>query len=107
MLKYPEISPVIFQVGPIALRWYGLMYAISFLVLLVVMRRESRKGFLPLPEEAVERLFIYMVISLILGARIFYVIFYGSDVMDRGTGEIFAIWHGGLSFHGGLAGVAL
>ena len=100
MLKYPEISPVIFQIGPLALRWYGLMYAVSFFLLITLMRRQAARGFLPLSERMVERLFMMLVVCILAGARLFYILFYsnifsGSSAMLSSPFEAFAIWHGG------------
>jgi phosphatidylglycerol:prolipoprotein diacylglycerol transferase len=107
MLRYPEISPVIFQIGPLTLRWYGLMYALSFFLLINIMRRQAQQGFLPLSERMVERLFVYLVVCILAGARLFYVIFYSTTSIWSDPLESVAIWHGGLSFHGGFAGVLL
>ena len=112
MLKYPEISPIIFQIGPLALRWYGVMYAFSFFGLITIMRRQSMDGFLPLSERMVERLFIYLVICILAGARIFYILFYGNILSGPNSIvanplEALALWHGGMSFHGGFAGILL
>lgn len=114
MIQYPNISPVIFEIGPLTLRWYGLMYAVSFFLLVTIMRRQSLaySGFLPLSERMVERLFVYLVVCILAGARLFYVVFYGdffsgpNNVFDHPL-EVLAIWHGGLSFHGGFAGILL
>jgi len=107
-MRFPEISPILIQIGPLALRWYGLMYAISFFILVTVMRKEAARGFLPLNEKWVERLFLFLVFFILGWARIFYVVFYGSDILESGDFfELFALWHGGLSFHGGLFGIAL
>ncbi len=100
-----SINPVFFEIGPLQLRWYGLMYSISFLILIFVLRRERRQGFLPLPEVAVERLFLGLIGGVLIGARVFYVIFYAPELILDGPLEWIAIWHGGLSFHGGLSGV--
>jgi prolipoprotein diacylglyceryl transferase len=100
-----SIDPVFFEIGPLQLRWYGLMYSISFLILIFVLRRERRQGFLPLPEVAVERLFLGLIGGVLIGARVFYVIFYAPELILDGPLEWIAIWHGGLSFHGGLSGV--
>jgi phosphatidylglycerol:prolipoprotein diacylglycerol transferase len=115
MLKYPAISPVIFQVGPVVLRWYGLMYAVSFFTLISIMRRQARLGFLPLSERMVERLFILLVVFILAGARLFYILFYSNIFAGASSPpsiissplEALAIWHGGLSFHGGFAGILL
>lgn len=105
MFKYPEISPVMIEIGPLALRWYGFMYAVSFYLLINIMRRQSRIGFLPLSEAMVERLFVYLVICILAGARLFYQVFYSTNSFLSNPFESIAIWHGGMSFHGGFAGI--
>lgn len=107
MLKYPDISPVIFEIGPIALRWYGVTYAVSFFTLVTIMRRQAAEGFLPLSEQMVERLFMYLVVLILALARVFYVVFYSPEIIWTNPAEIPAIWHGGMSFHGGFAGILL
>ncbi|MEW6055533.1 MAG: prolipoprotein diacylglyceryl transferase [Bdellovibrionota bacterium] len=107
MLTFPQISPVIVQIGPLALRWYGLMYAVSFYLLLQLMRKSAQSRFLPLDAILVERLFLYLVVFILAGARVFYVLFYGNSGFLKDPLEIFALWHGGMSFHGGLAGIAI
>lgn len=105
MLTYPEFSPVIFQIGPVALRWYGMMYAVSFFLLITLMRRQAAAGFLPLKPKYVERLFVFLVLFILAGARIFYVVFYSTTPLWDDPLEAIALWHGGLSFHGGFAGI--
>ena len=108
MFTYPSfLSPILFSVGPITLRWYGLMYAVSFWITAQHFRKQAKEKFLPMSPDDVEKFFVAEVISLLVGARIFYVLFYQPKLLEDGLMEVIAIWHGGLSFHGGLVGVVL
>jgi phosphatidylglycerol---prolipoprotein diacylglyceryl transferase len=121
MIPYPHIDPEIVRIGPIALRWYGLMYVAGFTssYLLVQhqlkkMRREpGRKGgsaqraVNAIPDAFVDSVYTYLVIGLILGARLGYVLFYDLASYTRNPLEVFAVWHGGMSFHGGMIGSLL
>ena len=104
MLQFPHIDPVIFQIGPFAMRWYGLMYIIGFVVsyALTVYQIGSRK--LRIDREAIDDLFFYLILGLIVGARLGYVVFYNPGFYIDNPLEVFMVWHGGMSFHGGLIG---
>ncbi len=105
MLQFPHIDPVIFKIGPFAMRWYGLMYILGFLAsygLTVYQLRGNRKP--GIPREAVDDLFFYLIIGLIVGARLGYAVFYNPGFYIDNPLEVFMVWHGGMSFHGGLAG---
>lgn len=105
MLPFPDIDPVIFRIGPLAMRWYGLMYILGFLAgygLTVYQLRGNRKP--GISREAVDDLFFYLIIGLIVGARLGYAIFYNPGFYIENPLEVFMVWHGGMSFHGGLAG---
>lgn len=105
MLPFPHIDPVIFRIGPLAMRWYGLMYILGFLAgygLTVYQLRGNRKP--GISREAVDDLFFYLIIGLIVGARLGYAIFYNLGFYIENPLEVFMVWHGGMSFHGGLAG---
>lgn len=107
MLIYPKIDPVIFQIGPFAIRWYGLMYIISYIVCLFLckyqLKERSKKELYPF----LENLFFYSFLSLIIGARLGFCFFYYPDYFFRNPLEIIAIWKGGMSFHGGLIGAVV
>ena len=105
MLTYPKINPVIVRIGPVAIRWYGVMYLLGFLAAYFVIRRLSRKRGVPLEGEALSDLLFYDVLGVILGGRIGYVLFYNLPYYLHHPLRIFAVWEGGMSFHGGLLGV--
>ncbi len=104
MIPYPDINPVIVRVGPFAIRWYGVMYLLGFAASYLLVKYQIRKKKLPLPKDFLDSLYSYVIIGLLLGARLGYVLFYDLPSYIRHPLEIFAVWHGGMSFHGGLIG---
>lgn len=99
------MDPVLIQIGPFVIRYYGLMYVLGTLAGIYLLRRESRRLNLPLSEDSQVNLVLLVVFAGILGGRIYYVIF-NWDYYSRNPAEIPALWHGGLAIHGGLiAGV--
>ena len=98
-------SPEIVSIGPITLRWYGLLFASAFLVGLFIARKmfEADKA----PEEWLDKAFIYMVLGAVLGARLGHVFFYDWDYYFRHLSEIPKIWEGGLASHGGAIGIII
>lgn len=107
MLKYPQIDPVIFQLGPIAPRWYGLMWLLGFLFVHRRLRKYWRWLNLPTAETS-DTVLGWLVFGTILGARLVYVFFYNLEgTLEGPWWEIFAVWHGGLAFHGGLVGMLI
>ena len=107
MLQYPALDPIIFSVGPIAIRWYGMMYLLGFLAAYLLGRYRSKRPGSPLAAEQVEDLIFYGAIGAVLGGRVGYVFFYGFDHFVADPVWLFRIWEGGMSFHGGLLGVLL
>ncbi|HEY4999410.1 MAG TPA: prolipoprotein diacylglyceryl transferase, partial [Usitatibacter sp.] len=106
MLTHPQFDPVIFSLGPLAVRWYGLMYVIGFIAVIVLGKYRVRKGLAPgLTERDVDDLLIYGVLGVILGGRLGYVLFYKFSHYLAHPAEILQIWAGGMSFHGGFLGV--
>ncbi len=105
MLTYPRIDPVIFRLGPLAVRWYGLMYVLGFLAVHLLVGYQSRKYKLEKLAKNYEDLDFYLILSLILGARIGYILFYNLTYYLHHPAEMIAIWKGGLSFHGALIGL--
>jgi len=102
---YPFLDPVLFRVGPLEIRWYGFMYLCGFLVAYFVIRAELRRKCGPVPVEAAGDLLFYLIVGLLVGARIGYAVFYNAPVYASAPWEIFALWHGGMSFHGGMVGM--
>ena len=105
MLNYPHIDPVIFSLGFVKVRWYGLMYVIGFLLAWWLARvRAAKNGSLIKPEQ-VDDLIFYAMLGVIIGGRLGYCIVYGWDQLISDPLYIVKITEGGMSFHGGLAGV--
>jgi len=107
MLNFPNISPNIIEIGPFKLRWYGLMYVLGFLASYILISRQKKARRIGLRGAMLQDLILYLAIGLILGARFGYLLFYQipnfRDYLQNPL-EIIAIWHGGMSFHGGLLG---
>lgn len=107
MLTYPQIDPEIFRIGPLAVRWYGMMYLLGFLGAYALIRTLARERNLPLTREGVGDLLFYGVLGVILGGRLGYVLFYNLPFYIDNPLQVFAVWEGGMSFHGGLLGVVV
>jgi phosphatidylglycerol:prolipoprotein diacylglycerol transferase len=115
VIPYPHINPEIVRIGPVALRWYGLMYAAGFAASFLLVRHQINKMDRPggkekerkgaaFPQGFLDSLYTYLVLGLVLGARLGYVLFYDLSTYLRNPAEVFAVWHGGMSFHGGMIG---
>jgi len=107
MIPYPKISPEIIKIGPLSIRWYGLMYLIGFICSYLIVKREINRRGLQVEKDFLENLYFYLILGLLLGARLGYVLFYNLPHYLNHPLEVFAIWQGGMSFHGGLIGVIL
>jgi phosphatidylglycerol:prolipoprotein diacylglycerol transferase len=107
MMTFPHIDPVIFHFGPFAVRWYGMMYLLGFGAAYLLIRHLSRLRSLPLPADGISDLLFYGVLGVVLGGRLGYVLFYNPRQYLSNPGDIFAVWQGGMSFHGGLLGVVI
>ena len=108
MLVHPQFDPILFSLGPLAVRWYGLMYVIGFIAFIVLGKRRVRQGLgHGLEVKDVDDMLLYGVLGVILGGRLGYVLFYKPAYYLDHPGEILQIWSGGMSFHGGFVGVML
>ena len=106
MLVHPQFDPVIFSFGPLAVRWYGLMYVIGFIAVIMLGKLRVRQGLSgEITEKDVDDMLIYGVVGTILGGRLGYVLFYKLEHYLEHPAEILQIWAGGMSFHGGFLGV--
>jgi len=106
-MLFPSIDPVFLRLGPLQFRWYGLMYVIGFLASYFLIRNESHRRNLDLDNEAVADLIFCLALGVVAGGRLGYVLFYDLGAYLAHPLKIFAIWQGGMSFHGGLIGVSL
>ena len=100
-----DIDPVIFSLGPLQLRWYGLMYVIGFLIGGQILKYLVRKGFFQIPEKRVDVLITYLLVGMFFGARLAYVFIYNWSYYRNHLLEIAFVWQGGLSFHGAVVGM--
>lgn len=107
MWSFTDIDPIAFQVGPLAVRWYGLMYLFGFVGGYFVARWVARKRGFALHNEKLMELVSYVAIGVVLGGRLGYVIFYNLSYYLADPLQVFAFWHGGMSFHGGMLGAML
>jgi phosphatidylglycerol:prolipoprotein diacylglycerol transferase len=108
MLTHPQFDPVAFHVGPLAVRWYGLMYLAGFVLFIVLGRRRARQQMLTgWRLSDVDDMLFYGVFGVILGGRLGYVLFYKPLYYFAHPLEVFEVWHGGMSFHGGFLGVLI
>ena len=112
VIPFPEIDPVLVQFGPFAVRWYALAYiaglVIGWRVALRLVDAENLWGNRARPDRlTIDDLLIYWALGIVLGGRLGNVIFYDLDYYLTYPSEILAIWHGGMSFHGGLIGAVI
>ena len=108
MLIHPQIDPVAIAVGPLAVRWYGLMYLVGFGMAFLLAHSRIKHGKSGNVSFAVfDDLFFYCVLGVVLGGRLGYVLFYKPGYYFSHPMEILAVWQGGMSFHGGFLGVLL
>lgn len=103
MLIHWHIDPVIVSIGPVALRWYGLLFAAPFLAGLSFFRRVFREE--GITESNLDRLLLYSVLGTVIGARLAHCFFYDPQYYFADPLKILAIWEGGLASHGGIAGL--
>lgn len=107
MLTYPVINPVALAIGPLKIHWYGLMYLLAFSLAWLLARWRSQYYQLAWTPEQISDLIFYSALGVILGGRMGYMIFYNMTQLLHQPLSLFAIWEGGMSFHGGLIGVVL
>jgi phosphatidylglycerol---prolipoprotein diacylglyceryl transferase len=101
------IDPVIFSVGPFQVRWYGAMYVLGFLVGGFILKYLAEKKFWPLPKEAIDKYITWLIVGMFFGARLFYVFLYNWEYYSVNPVDMFAVWKGGLSFHGAVFGMCI
>ena len=105
MLIHPNFDPIVFSVGPLAVRWYGLMYLLAFASFWWLGVRRIGAGRAPITRLQFDDLLFGGIIGVILGGRLGYVLFYKPAYYLSHPLEVFAVWQGGMSFHGGFLGV--
>ena len=108
MFVHPQFDPIAISIGPLAVRWYGLMYLVAFILFVVLGRVHARRQpALRWDAQQIDDLLFYGVLGVILGGRLGYVLFYKPAYYLAHPAEILAVWQGGMAFHGGFLGVLL
>ncbi len=99
-------SPLIFELGPLQVRWYGVLYMSGFVICYFILKKLIHEKYFNYPLAKLDNLIIYIVLGVILGARLLYVLIYDNFLEHlQHPWTIFAIWQGGLSFHGSILGM--
>lgn len=112
-IPFPTIDPVLLSLGPLQIRWYALAYIAGILLAWHYLKRVARQAQLwphdksPASEEQIDDFVLWATLGIVIGGRLGYVLFYNLDAYLANPAEIVAIWNGGMSFHGGFAGVML
>lgn len=107
VIDLPYINPIALQAGPLAVHWYGLMYLFSFILGYFYLRTKIKKNQLKLSIDQLNDLIFIICLCLLIGGRLGYVIFYNFHQYWQDPISIFAVWQGGMSFHGGFIGIAV
>lgn len=106
-MTFPHLDPVIFSFGPLAIRWYGMMYLFGFICGYFMMCHVAKLRQMPIKNEMISDLLFYGVLGVVLGGRLGYTLFYNTRFYLNHPLKIFYVWEGGMSFHGGLIGVVI
>lgn len=107
VIPYPRIPPAIVSIGPIAIRWYSVMYVVGYVLGYRLVLRRIHTGRSSLSSADLDNLIWYLVAGMLIGARLVYVLVYGRAEYSAHPWEAFAVWRGGLSFHGAIAGMTV
>jgi phosphatidylglycerol:prolipoprotein diacylglycerol transferase len=105
VIPYPRIPPTIVSVGPFAIRWYSIMYVVGYVLGYSLVLKRIESGRSTLTRSDLDNLVWYLVVGMLLGARLIYVLVYGRGEYAAHPLEVFAVWQGGLSFHGAILGM--
>jgi prolipoprotein diacylglyceryl transferase len=98
-----NVDPVLFTLGPLSPRWYGVLFGLAFYISYLIMRRMFNDDKRPLKD--LDSLAILIIVGTIVGARVGHVLFYDTQLIFEQPLEVFAVWHGGLASHGGALGI--
>ncbi|MGK5028076.1 prolipoprotein diacylglyceryl transferase [Janthinobacterium sp. MDT1-19] len=110
MLNHPMPDPIAIQIGPLAVHWYGLMYVLAFALFIILGRvriKQPHIAVLGWKKEDLDDMLFYGMLGVVIGGRLGEVLFYRPAYFLHNPLEIFMVWHGGMSFHGGFLGVIL
>lgn len=106
-IPYPHIDPVFLEFGPLQFRWYGLMYLIGLTAAYFLIRRKAAAKGLSLSPDQIYDMVVFAAFGVFIGGRIGYTLFYNFPYYSQHPAKIFAVWEGGMSFHGGLIGTTI
>ena len=104
MIRFLDIDPIAFKLGPVAVHWYGLAYIAGIALAWLYLNRRARRAMGNWRSDQVADLVFYGALGAVLGGRIGYVLFYNAVEFLQAPLTIFAVWQGGMSFHGGILG---
>ncbi|MBS3096638.1 prolipoprotein diacylglyceryl transferase, partial [Candidatus Woesearchaeota archaeon] len=104
---FHSINPVLLEIGPFQVRYYGLVYALGFVIAYFMISYLAKRKELPITKDDAADFLLYEIIGIVLGARLTYIFVYNPLFYLQNPLEIAAVWHGGLSFHGGLLGAVI
>lgn len=107
MIPYPNIDPVFLRLGPLQFRWYGLMYLLALAAAYFIIKARAAAQHIVLAKEHIYDLIVHAAVGVFLGGRLGYCLFYNFSYYIENPLKIFAVWEGGMSFHGGLLGTVL
>lgn len=102
-----NFNPELFSMGNLSVRYYGIIYVLGFILTFFYLDYQRKKQKLELSKDQIYDLMLYLLIGVVLGARIFEVLFWQPNYYFNNLSQIIAIWNGGMSFHGGLVGAIL
>ncbi|MDE0373690.1 MAG: prolipoprotein diacylglyceryl transferase [Rhodospirillales bacterium] len=106
-MPFPDIDPVAFAIGPLTIRWYALAYIAGILLGWRLLSQSIHRFPANATPKDVADFVLWTILGIIVGGRLGYLLFYGHDILARDPSAAFAVWQGGMSFHGGLAGSAV
>ena len=107
MMIHPQFDPVLISIGPLAIRWYALSYIVGFILFTILGRRRIAQGNSVFTKETLDDFLTWGILGVILGGRIGYVLFYKFSDYLANPLDIYKVWEGGMSFHGGFLGVVV
>ena len=107
MIIHPQFDPVLISIGPLTIRWYALSYIVGFILFTILGRRRIAQGNSVFTKETLDDFLTWGILGVILGGRIGYVLFYKFSDYLANPLDIFKVWEGGMSFHGGFLGVVV
>ncbi len=105
MMIHPNFNPVAIQLGPVAIHWYAISYLVAFALFIWLGRYRIKRGWSIFSRDQLDDLLTYGILGVVLGGRLGYVLFYQPAYFMANPLDIFKVWQGGMSFHGGFLGV--